>query len=296
MRPNDKQSAVWAVVLTHGGAEEITRACIDSLLSQDYPCLTILLVDNASFDGSGERLRHRYPGIEYLNTGANLGYTGGNNRGIRHALERGAEYVMILNNDTVLEPQCVSRLVASAAQGARVGAVAPKILFFDAPDRIWFAGGDYSQTRAIGSHRREFERDDPAEPARLDEITFVTGCCFLMPAAVAREMGGFREDFFIYCEDVELSLRLRRAGYRMYYQPAARMLHREPPRRDLASPFATMHRDRNRRRLVKAHYTWPQRLLFWLWFYPTRLVRLAQHLMRGDMSGARALIVGATSR
>lgn len=286
-------STVWAIVLTHGGAEEITAVCIDSLLAQDYPALTVLLVDNASFDGSGGRLRDRYPQIRYLNTGGNLGYTGGNNRGMRHALENGADYVLVLNNDTVLQPDCVSVLMKSAEKADRLGALAPKILYYDDPKRIWFAGGDLVYRKALGHHRRELELDDLNEAPRLDEMTFATGCCFLMPATVVRETGGFREDFFIYCEDVELSLRLSRAGYRMYYQPAARMLHREPPAKTLASPFATMHRDRNRRRLVRQHYTRSQRLTFALWFYPTRIVRFAQHLLRGDWAGARAIAAGA---
>ncbi|HEX7937384.1 MAG TPA: glycosyltransferase, partial [Gemmatimonadaceae bacterium] len=115
MVAHDPQPSVWAILLTHGGAEEITAACIESLLAQDYPT-TILLVDNASYEGSGARLRDRFPRLRYLNTGANLGYTGGNNRGIQFALEHGAEYLLILNNDTVVDSRCVSILVSSAKE------------------------------------------------------------------------------------------------------------------------------------------------------------------------------------
>lgn len=287
---------IWAIVLTHGGAEEITAACIDSLLLQDYPNLTVLLVDNASFDGSGERLRDRYPRNRYLNTGGNLGYTGGNNRGMEYAIANGAEYVLVLNNDTVVERSCVSTLAQSAREAGRFGAIAPKILYWDDPGHVWYAGGDYSTMRAIGMHRGLGDPDDPKELPRLEPMTFATGCCFLMPASVATGMRGFREDFFIYCEDVELSLRLSKAGYPMYYQPAARLLHREPPGRRLASPFATRMRDRNRRRLVRQHYGLAKRALFTAWFYPTRLVRLAQHIMKGDFLGARAVVAGITER
>lgn len=296
MADKDNGSSVWAIVLTHGGAEEITAACIDSLLAQEYPYLTVLLVDNASFDGSGERLRDRYPQIRYLNTGGNYGYTGGNNRGMKHALENGADFLMVLNNDTVLEKDCVSQLVRAVPTASNLGVIAPKILYFDDPGRIWYAGGDYLPGRAIGRHRQELEPDDPRELPRLDDMTFATGCCFLMPADVARRTGGFRDDFFIYCEDVELSLRLARMGYRLYYQPAARLRHRESPRRALSSAFATLHRDRNRRRLVREHYSLPERLRFALWFYPTRLIRFAQYLLRGDLPGARAIVAGATRR
>jgi GT2 family glycosyltransferase len=285
-------ASIWAIVLTHGGAEEITAACIESLRAQDYSGLTILLVDNDSFDKSGERLRDRFPDIRYINTGGNLGYTGGNNHGIAYAIENGAAYVLILNNDTVVEPNCVTVLARSASEAGQFGAIAPKILYWDDPDHVWYAGGDFSAMRAIGMHRGIGVVDDPAEKSRLEPMTFATGCCFLMPAEVAAEMGGFREDFFIYCEDVELSLRLTRAGYPMYYQPAARLLHREPPGKRLASPFATRMRDRNRRRLVRQHYGWLDRLAFMAWFYPTRAVRFAQHLMKGDIPGARAVVAG----
>jgi len=287
---------VWAVVLTHGGAEEITAACLESLLAQDYANLTTLLVDNASFDGSGARLRDRYPAVRYLNTGGNFGYTGGNNRGIAHAMADGAEYLLVMNNDTILERSCVRQLVDSLPECERLGAIAPKILYFDDPARVWYAGGDYSMLRALGLHRGEMQLDDPTEPPRIEPTTFVTGCCFLMPAEVARSQGVFREDFFIYAEDAELSLRLRRAGYRLYYQPAARMLHRESMRRSMETPFQIVQRDRYRRRLVKQHYNRRERAWFALWFYPSRMVRLAQYAVRGDWERARALVAAATAR
>jgi GT2 family glycosyltransferase len=288
---------VWAIVLTHGGAEEITAACFESLQKQDYPALTVLLVDNASFDGSGARLRDRFPANEYLNTGGNFGYAGGNNRGVKYALEHGADYLLVLNNDTILEPSCISVLVNSALRvpTETLGAVAPKILFFDEPGRIWFGGGDYSAFRVLGAHRREMEMDDPKEAARMEPMTFATGCCFLMPAGAARAVGMFAEDFFIYAEDVELSLRLTRSGRQLFYQPAARMYHREKPRSN-ATAFQIRYRDRNRRRIARRHLGLGERLVFAAWFYPTRAIRLLQCLGRGDWARARAVVAGVIER
>ena len=280
------------------GREDMTAECIDSLLRQDYKRLSVLLVDNASPDGAGARVHSRYPGIEFLDTGHNLGYAGGNNRGMEMALANGADEILFVNNDTVLDRRCVSLLVEGRQQrgGERVGAVAPKILYYDAPSRIAFAGGEYSVLRAAGLHRRAGEEDDPSENVGLEEITFVTGSCFLMPANVARALGGFREDFFMYCEDAELSVRARRAGYRLYYQPAARVLHRERMDDIFPPPRAAFLRDRNRRRLVRLHYSPMQRLAFAAWFYPSRVVRLGQYVLRRDWPGARALIAGAIAR
>jgi len=286
---------VTAVVLNWCG-EEVTRECLASLLAADYPALTILLVDNGSPDGSGERLHSAFPGIAYLQTGANLGYTGGNNRGIGWALDRGAEYVLVLNNDAVVEPTAVTRLVEAAGAGAQVGAVAPKILYFAAPDRIWFGGGSVSRVRGLGVHRGRGERDDPTKNETLEGITFVTGCCCLLSADALRGVGAFAEDFFAYVEDVELSLRLARAGYRLVYQPAARVLHRVPLGVESApSPFQIVHRDRNRRRLAHRHFGRLDRIRFAGWFYPTRLVLLAQYAGSGDWPRARAVWRGMTA-
>jgi hypothetical protein len=286
--------SVTAIVLNWCG-EDVTRACLQSLLVADYPSLTILLVDNGSPDGSGERLHAAFPGVAYLQTGANLGYTGGNNRGLRWAMDGGADYVLVLNNDTVVEPAAVTRLVKAASGGARVGAVSPKILHFGAPDRIWFGGGAMSRVRGLGLHERRGEHDIPMADEPVRDITFATGCCCLLSADALRTVGGFADDFFAYVEDVELSLRLARAGYRILYQPAARVLHRVPLHDGAApTPFQVFHRDRNRRRLVRRHYGWRDRLLFAAWFYPSRLVPLARYVVSGDWERAGALWRGMT--
>jgi GT2 family glycosyltransferase len=285
---------VTAVVLNWCG-EEHAAACLRSLLAGDYPALTILLVDNGSPDGSGARLHAAFPGVAYLQTGANLGYTGGNNQGIRWAMDGGADYVLVLNNDTVVEPAAVSRLVEAASCGQRVGAVAPKILYLAAPDRIWFGGGSISRVRGLGVHHRCGQRDDPAADERLEDITFVTGCCCLLSADAIRHARGFAEDFFAYVEDVELSVRLSQGGFRLVYQPAARVLHRVSPDRSAApSPFQIRHRDRNRRRLARRHFGPLDRLRFTAWFYPTRLAWLAWYTGSGDWARAGAVWRGMT--
>jgi GT2 family glycosyltransferase len=283
---------VWAIVLMYGG-EDDARECIASLAAQDYPSLTVLLVDNNARDGGGERLRSQFPGIEYLDTGANLGYAGGNNRGIERALAAGADCVLILNHDTVLEPTCVSCLVEAATGRERVAIVAPKILYHKDPSVIWYAGGDHSITKAVGDHRRQLERDTRDAREEIEEVTFATGCALLMPADAARKLTGFAEDFFMYCEDVELSLRARREGYRLYYQPSARLYHKEPKVSN-PSAFQIRHRDRNRRRVARRYYGPLDRIRFAAWFYPTRAARLAQYALRGDWERARAIVAGAT--
>jgi GT2 family glycosyltransferase len=142
--------SVVVIVLNWCG-EQDTLACIESLEQSTYPAFRILLVDNASPDGSGERLHSRFPKHAYLQTGSNLGYAGGNNRAFDRAIADGADYCVVLNNDTVVDRQCIERLVNTALEH-NAALVAPKILYHDAPDVVWFAGGDFSPKRALGLH------------------------------------------------------------------------------------------------------------------------------------------------
>jgi len=285
---------VVAVVLNWCG-EALTAACLRSLEASDYPELRILLVDNASPDGSGAALRARFPHLPYLQTGENLGYTGGNNRGIEWALAQGADYVLILNNDTEIAPDAVTKLVGAARGSPDVAAVAPKILYHAAPERVWFAGGDLSRLRVIGYHRGEGEPDRDAAPGAPYEVTFLTGCCLLLSADVLRKVGPLAEDFFTYAEDVELSMRLRKAGYRLLYQPEGRVLHHVPLGQSEPTPAQIYHRDRNRRRVARRHLSAAERVGFQLFFYPTRIVHLVRYLYRRDADRARAVWRGMTA-
>jgi GT2 family glycosyltransferase len=281
---------VTAVVL-NWCREADTAVCLRSLLACDYPALQVLLVDNASPDGSGARLHASFPQVPYLQTALNLGYTGGNNRGIEWALDDGADYVLILNNDTVVESGCVATLVTRAESDPAIGAVGPKILYFDDPGRIWFAGGDFSTARALARHRGEGEPDRSGGEAT--DVSFLTGCCLLVRAGLLRRIGGFDESFFAYLEDVDFSLRVLDAGYRLVYEPGARLLHRVPLAEE-PSPFQIIQRDRNRRRLVRKRYGRRDRVRFALFFYPSRLVRMASYLIRRDSERARAIWKGMT--
>jgi GT2 family glycosyltransferase len=281
---------VMVIVLNWCG-EDDTIACIESLQRSTYAALSILLIDNASPDGSGDRLHARIPHIPYLQTGSNLGYAGGNNRGFERALADKADYVVVLNYDTIVDEGCISALVRTAeATGAAL--VAPKILYYDDPTVVWYAGGDFSPMRALGLHRREGLADtrgaDAAEP-----ISFATGCCFLIRSDVVRRLGGFDESYFAYVEDVELSVRIARAGLRMLLEPRARVLHRIPLGRTQESPFQIRQRDRNRRRLARTHFGPMQRIVFAAWFYPTRAIYLGRFVLRAAWPEAKATLAGA---
>ena len=286
------QPKIIAVVL-NWCREEVTTQCLRSLLKSDYANLLILLVDNGSPDDSGARLRLSFPEIEFLQTGQNLGYTGGNNRGITWALEKHADYVLILNNDTVLDPCAVRKLLDSTKiSGTRVGGVVPKILYHDKPERIWYAGGEFSPIKGLGLHWRDGELDRPDEAERICEVTFMTGACCLLSAEALQELEGFDEDFFAYVEDADLSLRMRQAGYQLLYQPSARVLHHCSPPGTSPSPFQIRQRDLNRRRIMRKHASLAERLPFLARFYITRVILLIGYVLARDWPKAQAILQG----
>lgn len=285
-------SRVTAVVLNYA-REGLTTVCIEALERSASPAPAILIVDNASPDGSGERLRAKYPQHGYLQTNENLGYAGGNALGIARALDAGAEYVLVINDDAEVAAGAVRQLVAALDADARAGAAGPTIRYDDAAGTLCWAGGEFDVTRALGIPLVPFvPRGDAASETRV--CTFVSGCCVLLRASALREAGSFRAEYFAYVEDAELSLRFTRAGWRLLHVPAAEVVHHTPWPEPPLAPWKLRLRDLNRRRLVDSHYAGVDRLRFSLWFYPTRLARIFGYLMRGDRSRAGAVWRGMT--
>ena len=287
---------VTAIVLNYlAETEEDTIDCIESLQASDYPRLDILLVDNAAPLEVSRRLAERFPEVTFLRSESNLGFAGGNNFGIELALRRGCDYLLLLNNDAVVEPDCVSHLVKAAESRPGVACVGGKILYHDEPNRIWFGGGWFSAMRGLGMHRDMGAIDHTPQGGTAEEVTFLTGCCMLLSAPAVAAVGGFQEDFFAYVEDAELSVRLQQAGYRLVYHPAARLYHRTPVDPGAGAPGNIMLRDRNRRRLMQRRFPWSRRLPFILFYYASRAVYAGRFLAQRDWPRLRAIWRGVTT-
>ena len=200
---------VAAVVLSWNGKED-TLACLRSLEGEDAD---VIVVDNASEDGTADAVT----GAEVIRNDRNLGYAGGMNVGIARALERGADAVLLLNNDVEVEPGAIGALVA-AADGA--GAVCPVIVFADDPGRIWYSGARFDPRRGYnGRHRTD-------EPSALRETERICGAAVLVPRKTLERVGVFDEGLFAYVEDADWSLRARAAGVDLVVEPRSRVRHK----------------------------------------------------------------------
>jgi GT2 family glycosyltransferase len=229
---------VALVILNWNGRDDLLN-CVSTLPRLTYPNYTATVVDNASADGSVAALRERFPEQRVLVMEKNLGFCGGNNRGIRDALERGADYVLLLNNDTAMHPELVTELVRVAASGARIGAVGAKNLRLENPAEVWGAYGELTYGKELVHVIGKGEPDGPAYRVVRD-VDWVIGNGIMMSRAALEAVGGFDEGFFGYHEDVDWCTRARRQGFRIVFNGNAIVLHKgfgaSDPRRPIPFP------------------------------------------------------------
>jgi GT2 family glycosyltransferase len=217
--------AVAVVVLSWNGRED-TLECLASLAKVDAPGLITIVVDNGSTDGTSDVVREAYPQAELVRTEKNLGFAEGNNVGMRKALELGAGYVLVLNNDVDVDPAFVHALVDEAGRRPDAGALCSKILYFDPPDLIWFAGASFDPRSGYNGRQRGYRDHDDGRYDDVVETDRACGAAMLVPRKVLEEVGVFDPELFFYSEDTDWSLRAHAAGYRHYVVPASKLWHK----------------------------------------------------------------------
>ncbi|MCX5751936.1 MAG: glycosyltransferase family 2 protein [Candidatus Saganbacteria bacterium] len=213
------------IILLNWNQYQDTKECLASLSKINYPNYKIVVVDNDSKDGSVDRLEKEFPSPLFIRNRENLGFTGGNNVGIQRALEESADYVLLLNNDTIVKPDFLDVLVKAAEKDPQIGVVGPKIYYYDHPDTIWFAGGGINHLTGQTYHFG-LNKVDNGEFDTEKEVDFVTGCAFLVKAPVLKKVGVLDDDYFFSHEDVDLCWRIKKAGYMLKYVPTAIIYHK----------------------------------------------------------------------
>lgn len=227
---------VYVSILNYNGRED-TIACLRSLekVSKNNFDLRIILIDNASREKmnlpSLPNLR-----IHFIKNKKNLGFSGGHNIGIKYALEHGGDFVIILNNDTIVDKNLIVELVKSANDG--FGIVAPKIYFYkgfefhkdrysdeDRGKVFWYAGGIMDWNNVIG-HHRGVDEVDHGQYDKIQETDFASGCCMLVKREVFEKIGSFDEKYFLYYEDNDYSQRAKKFGFSIGYNPKAFLWHK----------------------------------------------------------------------
>lgn len=203
----EKYPKIFIVILNYNGRKVLSR-CLRSVFQTDYPDFKVVLVDNNSSDSSLEMARSNFPKAFFIKNEENLGFSAGNNVGIKFSLERGADYVLLLNYDTEVRKDFLKKLIVCSFQNGSWGILSP-VIFKGDSDQIWFGGGK------IDWLRMKIKHDTKIKSRSCRESAFISGCAMLVKAEVFKKIGLLDEDFFLYWEDADFGVRARKAGFKL---------------------------------------------------------------------------------
>jgi GT2 family glycosyltransferase len=277
--PLNSNPQVACIILNWNGWRD-TIECLDALKDCRYPALTVIVVDNGSADDSVARIRAAHPDILLLESGANLGFAGGNNIGIRYALAHGAEYVWLLNNDTKPAPDALDALVAKALTDKRIGAVASICYYADSPSTVQAWAGSRVNLW-IGYGRIT------TQPHSDDWFHTLNGTSMLVARTAIEDAGLLDQGFFLYWEDTEFCLRLRKEGWRIAAAPDSRVLHKVNASTGGNKLILDRHETASVLRFLHLHSPVPSLASF---LFLT--VRFARRLLRLQFSRCRSVWTG----
>ena len=256
------------VVTLNWNQEEDTRECLASLRECTYSDKTVILVDNGSHDGSPARLAAMFPEVQLLSQPTNLGFAEGNNVGIRAALAQGARYILLLNNDTLVDKGFLEPLVAALDRHPDVGIVGSKIYCYPERSILWAAGARIDWISGRQSHIGTNEEDRGQYDLEAD-VDYVSACCLLARREVFEQVGLLDARYFIYFEETAWNVRARAHGFGIRYIPESRIWHKVSAAMNASSPNSAYYLARNRLLFLTENGP-AHRRAFFRYFYTTR--------------------------
>jgi GT2 family glycosyltransferase len=272
-----------------------TRNCINSLSNSTFVNFDIILIDNASEDGSGEKLRDEFNKLLYFQARKNSGFTGGNNLGIHFALENQYDYIMMLNNDVYVDQNFMYHLKKYLDFHPDAGAVQPLIYCHPERNKVWNAGGFFNRILAKSNSNGTFDGNiDPIE------IDWISGCAFMVRASVLRETGLLNEKYFAYHEDVDLSLRIRQAGHKLMLIPQSVIYHigggssnsRVKKKEGYQRPDVHYYNTRNQIWIIRTWLNWYEKPMAILYHAVYSVSLAAYFLIRMRWNKLKAVVKG----
>ncbi len=249
-------------VILNTNRREDTLECLASLQQNAYPNHKTIVLDNQSTDGSVQAIHSSFPNVQILELQENLGYAGNNNIGIEAALAQGADWVFVLNEDTILDPECLSNLIKAGESDSQIGIVGPMVYHHNEPDIIQSAGGILSK-RWDSIHIAQNERDI-GQFDQTHSVDWISGCAIMVRRGVIQQVGMLDVRFFYYWEETEWCLRAGKAGWKVVHVPDAKLWHKGVRRDYQPRPHVTYYDTRNRLLMQAKHhapfgvriYTW----------------------------------------
>lgn len=255
---------VCILVLNYNGCKD-TIACIKTLLKNKYHNFSIVVIDNASIDESVKTIERIYPNIKVIENKENLGFAGGNNIGIQYAFQEGADYVFLLNNDTVVDQDTIGNLVKAGESLPTAGILGSVTYYYHKPEELWFAGGWIKWLSGRTGHYSKILSRKPYDSE------FISGCALLIKRQVIEEIGLLDEDFFLYFEDLDWCQRALNKGYKLKVVPSSKVWHKVSSSTGVGSKLWQYYSARNLLLFMGKHNKFPYRQLFFS-LYPLRII------------------------
>lgn len=261
------QPLVISVILNTNRRDD-TLACLDSLCHNSYPNHKIIVLDNRSTDDSVPAIRDAYPEVQIVKLEKNLGYAGNNNVGIELALKQGADWVFVLNEDIILDGDCLAKLIGVGERDSHIGILGPLVYHHDEPAVIQSAGGmlgKYWESIHLG--KNELDQGQFSEPHLVE---WISGCAILVRSKAIEQAGMLDADYFIYWEETEWCIRVAKAGWGIVHVPRAKIWHKGVQREYQPKPAFTYYATRNHLlTLTKHHAPFFVRLRTWVQLWRT---------------------------
>lgn len=268
----------------------VTCEFLDSTKQLTYPNYEIIMVDNASKENPGELIKAKYPHVKLIVSDKNLGFTGGNNLGIKAAK---GDYFFIVNNDTEVTPDLLERVVETFDIDKSIGVVSPKIKYFSNPDTIQYAG--FSEVNPFTGRGKTYggKKLDNGDFDTPGYTAYAHGAAMMVKREVVEKVGMLPDLFFIYYEELDWSAHIRRAGYKIYYQPKGLIFHKESITMGKESAMKAYYHTRNRilfmRRNTKI-YQFPVFVLFLIFVIVPRSI--IKYLFNGQFTHLKMFVKG----
>ena len=216
-------SHITVLILNWNGADLIKK-CLESVMEINYSNYSVIVIDNHSSDNSIQLIKNNFPTVEIICLDENYGFAGGYNKCFKQLDSKNTDYVLLLNNDTIVDSNILMSLNKAKEKYGKNNIYGGKIFYQNDPNKIWYAGGKVKLSRFKISHIgiRELDSDRFSSPMKTD---YITGCCLFTSFEVINELNGFDEQFNMYSEDVDLCLRGKDKGIYCYFWPDAKLWH-----------------------------------------------------------------------
>ena len=223
MQSNEPKVSI--IILNWNGKDD-TCESVRSVQKIEYSNYDVIVVDNGSQDDSVETFRKQFPEITIIENNANLGYAEGNNRGIVYAMSKGCDYIFILNNDAIVDPNIIKNFLHVSKERPKAGVFGAKIYYLKEPNKIWFAGGAWLREIAEFSHIGQDQVEDNSTWSDIKEIDYACGCALFVKSEVIQNIGYLEPKYFLTWEESDFCYKARRAGFECLLVPSAHVWHK----------------------------------------------------------------------